>query len=585
MAKTKQMKKKGGKSSEQPTMLSNFNLDEFTDKYIWLLIPLLVLLYYWFSAGSTGFYQDDEIGHYRNIRQFWGDPFSIMGNQPKPGWKILMVLPGLFGFTGVALAHCFIAALTVVMTYKLGRSLKIKNSTMAAVFLAAQPLYLQISFRAYSEITAALFIVLSLYFYYRERWVWAALASSYVFAIRQEFALVSLGLGVIFLMRKQWIPFLLLAWTPVTLALIGWIHTGNPTWLLDDMQRIGLGVEVPHKPFWHYFGTYIYMVGPVILSLFVLGYWKEFLPFERAKEQISRHGFFFFTFTIMFAWAVISAWDVPNFGANPGHWRYLLSIAPLTAIYAAMGLNTLFESRNRNIGLALLAVVALLGVLFLARDTNGLILTDQPRWDHVGMMIAVLALAAAFAGARMLSGPVFVTFLLVGTVAFTVYAEKPRTLDKEASTVKQAAEWYLEQPEEFQQRPLYGNHVLFRYFSDIDINDSNRDRSLQLETLKTAEAGSVIVWDSHYGNSQFGGDVPMEFFQGNPTYKLLQQFIAPDQTFGVLVFEKLSNADARRQSDARSQAAPPDANPAVSGQPETGETAPDRDMQGTETAQ
>ena len=32
------------------------------------------------------------------------------------------------------------------------------------VFLAAQPLYLQLSFRAYSEITAGLFIVLSLYF-------------------------------------------------------------------------------------------------------------------------------------------------------------------------------------------------------------------------------------------------------------------------------------------------------------------------------------------------------------------------------------------------------------------------------------
>lgn len=540
MAKTKQIKRGTAKRSEDSGLLSRFDLDEFTDRYIWLLFPLLILLYFWFSAGSTGFYQDDEIGHYRNIRQFWGDPFSIMGNQPKPGWKILLVLPGLFGFTGVALAHCAIAALTVVMTYKLGRAMKMKNATMAAVFLAAQPLYLQISFRAYSEITAALFLVLSLYFYYRERWVWAALASSYVFAIRQEFALVSLGLGVIFLMRRQWIPFLLLAWTPVTLALIGWISTGNPTWLLDDMQRIGLGVEVPHKPFWHYFETYVYMVGPVILTLLVLGYWKQFLPIDRAREQISRHGFFFFTFTIMFAWAVFSAWDVPNFGANPGHWRYMLSIAPLTAIYAAMGMNTLFESKNRTIGLSLLGAAALLGVLFLARDTNGLILIDQPRWDHVGMMIAVLGLAAAFAGARMLSGPVFVSFLLIGTVAFTVYAEKPRELDNEAKTVRQAAEWYLEQPAEFQQRPLFGNHVLFRYFADIDINDANRDRSMQLETLAEAPRGSVVIWDSHYGNSQFGGNVPMEFFQDNPSYRILEQFVAVDQTFGILVFEKLS---------------------------------------------
>jgi hypothetical protein len=540
MAKTKKIQRDARRPESGTQDVSAFNLDEFTDKYIWLLLPVLVLLYYWFSHGSTGFYQDDEIGHYRNIRQFWGEPFSIMGNQPKPGWKILLVVPGLFGFTGVALAHCFIAALTVVMTYKLGRTLKMKNSTMAAIFLAAQPLFLQISFRSYSEITAALFIVLSLYFYYRERWILAALASSYVFSIRQEFALVSLGLGLIFLLRKQWLPFLLLAWTPVTLALIGWISTGNPTWLFDDMQRIGLGVEVPHKPFWHYFETYVYMVGPVVLPLLALGYWKQFFPFDKAKEQITQHGFLFFTFTIMFAWAVISAWDVPNFGANPGHWRYMLSIAPLTALYAGLGLNAVFDVKRRSITLSILGVMTLIAVLFLARDTNGFVLIDQARWDHVGVIIAVLLLAAAFSLARMISAPILVGFLLIGTVAFTVYAEKPRTLDNEAQTVKLASEWYLRQTEEFQQRPLYANHVLFRYFADIDINDKNRDRSMQLETLAAAESGAVVIWDTHYGNSQFGGDVPMEFFQDNPGYKFLQQFVDPDQTFGMLVFEKLS---------------------------------------------
>jgi hypothetical protein len=53
-----------------------------------------------------------------------------------------------------------------------------------------------------------------------------------------------------------------------------------------------------------------------------------------------------------------------------------------------------------------------------------------------------------------------------------------------------------------------------------------------------------VIWDSHYGNSQFGGNVPMEFFQQTPGYNLLQQFVAPDQTFGVLVFEKTAEAGA-----------------------------------------
>ncbi|MBE0642931.1 MAG: hypothetical protein IH600_02530 [Bacteroidetes bacterium] len=542
MAKTKKIKQGSTGRNETTTIPAAFNLDEFLDKYIWYLLPILVLLYYWFSQGSTGFYQDDEIGHYRNIRQFWGDPFSIMGNQPKPGWKILLVVPGLFGFTGVLLAHCLIAALTVIMTYKLGRAMKMKNASFAALFLAAQPLFLQLSFRAYSEITAGLFIVLSLYFYYRERWIWAAITSSYVFAIRQEFALVSIGLGVLFLMRKQWIPFLLLAWTPLALMLIGWMSTGNIMWMFEDMQRIGLGVEVPHKPFWHYFETYVYMVGPVVLPLLTLGYLKTFFPLDRMKEQINEHGFLFFTFTIMFAWAVISAWDVPNFGANPGHWRYLLSIAPLTAIYAAKGVNTMFENRRPMVNYAILGGFVVISYLFLSRETNGFVLIDQPRYDNLYMMVGLLAVYAAYASLRIFSARVVSGLLIVALVGFTVYAEKPRKLDDEATTVKQAAEWYLAQPEEFRARPLYGNHVLFRYFADIDINDSNRDRGLRLEELEKAAPGSVMIWDSHYGNSQFGGNVPMDYFQQNPHYKLLHQIIAPNQTFGVLIFEKTEDA-------------------------------------------
>ena len=540
MAKSKQSKKrKAAKAPQQERQLGQFNLDEYVDKYIWLIVPLLVILYYWFSTQSTGFYQDDEIGHYRNMRGFWGDPWSIMGNQPKPGWKILMVVPGLFGFPGVVLAQSLIAALTVVATYYLGKALKLKNASIGALFLAVQPLFLQLSFRAYSEITAGLFVVLMILFYVKEQYILAAITSSYIFSIRQEFALVSLALGVLFLMKKRYIPFVLLGWTPVVLALIGWMHTGNPMWLIEDMRRIGLEVTVPHKPFWHYFETYIYMVGPFILGLFLVGYWAFLTPTSHIKENLKKEGFLFFTFTIMWAWSVISAWDVPDFGANPGHWRYLLSIAPLTAIYAAKGMNIVFnKERAQYVGVVLAAYV-LIVLVFLSRETNGLTLLDEASYTNFIMSLALLAIVAAFIYLRAIPAKAFVTVIAIATVAFTLYAEEPRKLDTEASTVKQASEWYMEQPE-LHDRPLYGNHALFRYFADIDITDKARDHVMALETLEDAPKGAIVVWDSHYGNSQFGGDVPMEFFQENPDYELLHQIISSDQTFGILIFEKIN---------------------------------------------
>ncbi len=540
MAKTKSLRKAPAK--RPPTRGGGepaFDLDAYVHKYIWLLLPLLVLLYYWFSSGSTGFYQDDEIGHYRNIRQFWGDPFSIMGNQPKPGWKILMVLPGLFGFPGVALAHCLIAALTVLATYFLGKRLGLRNSSIAALLLAAQPLFVQLAFRSYSEITAGLFVVLMALFYYRGNYALAAITSSYIFSIRQEFALISIGLGVIFIAKRKWLPFVLLAWTPVLLGLIGWLHTGNMMWLLDDMRRIGLGVQVPHKPFWHYFETYIFMVGPITLALFAVGYWSFLYPPAKWKEGVLDHGFLFFTFTLMWAWSVFSAWDVPDFGANPGHWRYLLSIAPLTAIYAGKGLNSLMDASKRKHVWILLAATALITLVFLSYESSGLTLTETREYVKFYFVIAVLAVFALYATMKVLPGSGLILLLLGLAIGYTLLTEKPRKLDSEAEAVKQLSEWYLAQPEELRKRPLYCNHVLLRYFADIDINDRDRDHSMQLDALAKAARGSIVIWDSHYGQSQFGGDVPMDFFRDNPDYKLLHQIMSPDQRFGALVFEKV----------------------------------------------
>lgn len=533
MAKSKQSAAK--KEARAP-----FDLDLFLDKYIWLLIPILMIAYYLYSTGSTGFYQDDEIGHYRNIRQFWGEPFSIMGNQPKPGWKILMVIPGLFGFKGVLIAHCLISALTVLVTYHLGRALKIRNASVGALLLAMQPLWLQLSFRSYSEITAAFFAVLMLYFAAKEKYLWAALASSYIFSIRQEFALVSIGLGIFLLWRKQWLAFVMLAAAPVVLGIIGWLHTGNIMWLLDDMRRIGLGVEVPHKPFWHYFGTYIFIVGPASLALLIVGYFAFLFPMKSWKENLTRYGFLYFTFTSMFAWGVISAWDALNFGANPGHWRYLLSISPLAAVFAVIGYNQLVEKARLKYGYLLLAIAAFITLVFLSRTSNGLTLNVGSEYTKLLVIVGITGLTALCMNVKAINQTVFAVVLLIGASVYTLATEKPRTLDNEASTVKQAAEWYSAE-KQYAARPLLANHVLLRYFSDIDINDRNRDIPLQKKTLDEAALGSICVWDSHYGYSQFGGDVPQEYFDNNPRFKFIRQFIAPDQRFGILVFEKVAN--------------------------------------------
>ena len=60
-------------------------IDARIDKYFWVVIPILTLVYFWISNISQGFYQDDEIAQFLNAIKFKVDAFSILGNNPKPG--------------------------------------------------------------------------------------------------------------------------------------------------------------------------------------------------------------------------------------------------------------------------------------------------------------------------------------------------------------------------------------------------------------------------------------------------------------------------------------------------------------------
>ena len=82
-------------------------IEEKIDNYFWLVIPVLTLIYYWISNISIGFYQDDEIAQYLNAIKFNVDPFAILGNNPKPGWKIFLILPALLNYKAVLIFNSF----------------------------------------------------------------------------------------------------------------------------------------------------------------------------------------------------------------------------------------------------------------------------------------------------------------------------------------------------------------------------------------------------------------------------------------------------------------------------------------------
>ncbi len=540
-----------------------FDFDVIIGKYFYYILPVLVILYYFYSTISDGFYQDDEIGHFYSMVRFWDNPFSILGNWAKPGYKIIFVLPSLLGYHFVVFCNTIITALTVLMVYLVGKQLKIKNSSIIAILFAFQPFILQFSFRCYAEMLTGLLVLLTLYFYYKKNYILTAIFSTWTFAVRQEFALISIILGVIFIIplyKKLFdktdqeiqdkplkyylihnlLPFFILGFSPVLIDVLGYIAHGDPFYLFTDMKNIGVEMLMPKKGFFHYPSMLIFIVGPVSFGLFLLGYFGFLRKKNVAKEYFANYGMLFTVFTIYFFVQVLLAWDYVNIGANPGSLRYIIPISPIVALIGGVGLEYILKGESKKYIYTILGIAVIITLTFLSYKTDKTIMLSEKEYFKFAIMLILFSLALFTIELKMNQKILLVLITILG-IGFTVIDEKPMKLDPERIVVKQVAEWWKEKG--YDNRVTLNNHIYFFFTLGIDQNKNiEKFPVLVKANLQKAPVGSIVIWDSHYNNRpEYHLDVPMEFFENNPNFKFIDQFLSSNRRFGILVFEKIKD--------------------------------------------
>lgn len=513
------------------------DLHPILDKFFWLVIPVFAVLYYFSSKYSLGFYQDDEIGQYINMIQFWHDPSIILGNYPKPGYKIFMVIPGYFSYDAVLFVNSLIASVTVYLTYVLLKVYNIRYAFFGALLLAFQPLFYDLSFRSYAEIFTSLCIVGVLILYRKEKYFWSALLMGYIFTIRQEIALLIIVFAIIFFRKKEWTAIIGLAVFPILYNLLGYMKTGSPLFILDEMKQVA-GLNYQSQGLFHYFKVYIFIIGPVALTLFLAGFFGFFSDLNKYKDYIKQYYIFYLFFVTIF---VIQMMTMFNDGPNPGNWRYLLHISPVAAVFATIGLNNLAEDKFRKTSFIVFGVFAFLTLVFLSRESDGFRLLDVSEYSKflfvTGVFLCVLLIGKSnrFDYLNKLS-----LVLLVMSAVYFYYSFKPKVLSPENQTVKQVAEFI--QNQDLNNRNIYVNHTLLRFFADKEFRkDPKKFIQLNTKDFANAKPGDLIVWESHYGyRPEFGNDINIDKFQNNPDYKLLNQFASADKRFVTFVFEKIN---------------------------------------------
>jgi len=509
-------------------------------KYFWLLIPVLTLLYYSYRNISTGFYQDDEVAQYINMIQFWQNPWIILGNFPKPGYKIFMIVPALFSYEAVSIFNSFIAALTVYLTYLLIKSYKLSFAFSGALLLASQPLFVDLSFRSYSEIFTSLCLVIFLLLYKKEKFALSALLLGYIFTIRQEIALLILIIGFFFIRKKMYKEAALLIVFPVLYNLLGYIKTGDILFVLSEMKSIA-GLNYKSQGIFHYFKVYIFIVGPVCLSLFLLGFFGFLNNTDRIKEYLSKYLLPYIIFTSVF---IIQMLTMVNDGPNPGNWRYLLHISPICALFAAVGLNNLSIQHFRKTHYLITGTFAVLILLFLSYATDGFKLLEKAEYIKFGF-VAIFFLTTMMipytSNSKYLLNISIVVILLS---AAHLYFVEPKKLSTENIAVKETAEFVDSLPDA-KSRLKLTNHSFIQFYSSGYREKPELYRNLNSKSIQEAPKGSYIIWESHYGHRpEFKGydnlslDVQLESIQNDSAYRPIKQIVSSDKRFASFVFEK-----------------------------------------------
>ena len=559
------MSKRREQKKSKLTDTTIFDFDEKIGKNFYYIIPVLVLIYFVYSLYSDGFYQDEEYAHYFNMLRFWDDHYSILGNWPKPGYKILFVLPALLGYKFVTFVHTILTAFSVLMVYLVGKELKIKNSSIVAIIFAFQPFILQFSFRLYAELMAGLLVLLTLFFYYRKNNILTALFSTWTFAARQEFALVSIILGVLFLIpvyKKLFkkddaeiqskpfsyylihniLPFFILGLSPVLINVFGYLNTGDPLYLLSDMETISnIGQHQPKKGFFHFPEMLIFIIGPLTFALFLVGYFGFLRKMKAYKEYFANYGMLFLMFTIYFVVQIITAWEYLYIGTNPGSLRYIIPVVPLAGLFAGIGLEYIMKEKDKPYVYIILVAVVIITLAFLSYKTNKLVMTSEKEYFKF-FIVSILFCSVLFLYELKMNPKIFLVLVVVLGVGFTIIDEKPLKLDPQRKTIQEAADWWKSSG--YDQRVTLNNHAYFFFIINVHDQHNQPDKypTLVLSNLQKVPVGSIVLWDSHYNNRpEYNLDVPINYFEYNPNFKLLKQFESSDRRFVIYAFEKVKD--------------------------------------------
>lgn len=460
-------------------MFSNRNSERYFPYIIFGLTAIFLTVFSFLTEGNYG--GTDNFNHYFIALTAWKQPHYFLDAWGRPLYTILSAPFALLGYEAVKLFNVMLGIFTAWLAFLIAKRNDIKPSWIVILFVAFTPVYIISLYTALTEIMFGFVLMLSVYLFYRERYIAAAIVISFLPFARTEGYFLIPFLGLALLIKRQWkaVPFLLFGF--LFFCFIGSFYYKDFFWPITKFPYpVGHGHEIYKESgsLWHFLITRDFIIG-LPLELLFIGGLVQLVRELFSKNFLTRRKTWMFVILILapfltyLAFHSILWWKA--MGGSMGLVRVMAAVMPLAALVSLKGYSAIVQVFGKRLWLN--ALFAILMIFFMVRAT------------------------------------------------FTIY-DLPLKSDPEEATIKRTAHWLRHSP--WNDRPFYYTCLDFPFFYGVNSYDAENCRCAWFfftRNLRTLPDGAVLIWDAHFGPNE--NQVPLDSVLQNPELKVINVFRPP----------------------------------------------------------
>lgn len=261
------------------------------------------------------------------------------------GRVLLFALPAQFGLKGVQIASALLFITAIYTGYKILKAKEVKYAEWIIPVMGFQPVLFNVSYTSLAELPAGFLILLSYYFFIKEKPVSVMIISSLIFIFRTEYYYVAGLYFLIYAYRRNWkvLPWFFTG--PLLWFLYTTVITLNPAQFFYDMTlhsrllKIDVGVD------WYYYLLHSAKIFGFLQALFFLTGTIALM----FKKQFKEYALLIIIVFMGIGLQTLLALKGLNLTCSIGQLRYVAVVGPAFGVISTVGMSYFFSLLNSSI--------------------------------------------------------------------------------------------------------------------------------------------------------------------------------------------------------------------------------------------